>query len=61
MDETTKTTKTVKTAKKIDENEKKALDAAGQVLLKIIGDGCDQFKNDNGRPMTYSEMRARFG
>ena len=62
MDET-KTTKA-----KIDhdvtntkKNDKAELDAVGQVLLKIIGDGCEQFKNDNGRPMTYSEMRARFG
>jgi len=30
-------------------------------VLKIVTDGCDQFEKENGRPMTYSEMRSRYG
>jgi hypothetical protein len=46
--------------KKVEEL-KKAKNVTQETLLKIIGDGCEQFKNENGRPMSYSEMRARFG
>jgi hypothetical protein len=30
-------------------------------LLNIINEGNDEFKNANGRNMTYSEMRSMFG
>ena len=40
---------------------KKANNVTQETLLKIVGDGCDEFEKENGRPMSYSEMRARFG
>ena len=30
-------------------------------LLNIINEGNDEFKNVNGRNMTYSDMRSMFG
>jgi hypothetical protein len=30
-------------------------------LLNIVGDGMKQFEKEFDRPMTYAEMRARFG
>jgi hypothetical protein len=30
-------------------------------LMNIINEGNDEFKNVNGRNMTYSEMRSMFG
>lgn len=30
-------------------------------LLNIVGDGMKDFEKEFNRPMTYSEMRARFG
>lgn len=29
-----------------------------ETTLKIVADGCDEFKKEYGRPMTYFEMRA---
>jgi len=34
---------------------------AAQAMLNIVAAGCDQFEKEHNRPMTYSEMRARFG
>jgi hypothetical protein len=39
----------------------KANNVTQDTLLKIVGDGCDDFEKEHGRPMTYSEMRARYG
>jgi hypothetical protein len=39
--------------------EKKAV--TQDSLLKIIDEGNDEFKNEFGRNMSYSEMRARYG
>jgi hypothetical protein len=30
-------------------------------LMNIINEGNDEFKSENGRNMTYSEMRSMFG
>jgi hypothetical protein len=46
--------------KKVEEL-KKANNVTQETLLKIVSDGCDQFEKEKGRPMTYSEMRARYG
>ena len=43
------------------EELKKAKNVTQETLLKIVGDGFDEFEKENGRQMTYSEMRARFG
>lgn len=46
--------------KKVEEL-KKANNVTQETLLKIVADGGDQVEKENGRPMTYSEMRARYG
>ncbi len=46
--------------KKLEEL-KKANNVTQENLLKIVTDGCDDFEKEHGRPMTYSEMRARYG
>ncbi len=46
--------------KKLEEL-KKANNVTQETLLKIVSDGCDEFEKEHGRPMTYSEMRARYG
>jgi hypothetical protein len=46
--------------KKVEE-KKKADQVTQETVLKIVGDGCDDFEKEHGRPMTYSEMRARYG
>ncbi len=46
--------------KKVEEL-KKAKNVTQESVLKIVADGCDQFEKENGRPMTYSEMRAMYG
>ena len=43
------------------EELKKAKNVTQETLLKIVGDGFDEFEKEHGRQMTYSEMRARFG
>lgn len=30
-------------------------------MLNIVANGADEFQKEHNRPMTYSEMRARFG
>jgi hypothetical protein len=40
---------------------KKTNEVTQYSLLKIIDDGNNEFKNEFGRNMTYSEMRARYG
>jgi len=43
------------------EELKKAKNVTQETLLKIVGDGFDEFEKEYGRQMSYSEMRARFG
>lgn len=43
------------------EELKKQNNVTQQSVLKIVTDGCNQFEKENGRPMTYSEMRSRYG
>ncbi len=46
--------------KKLEEL-KKANNVTQETVLKIVSNGCDEFEKEHGRPMTYSEMRARYG
>lgn len=43
------------------EDLKKTNNVSQDTISKIVTDGCDQFEKEFGRPMTYSEMRARYG
>ena len=38
-------------------NVKDAMDA----MLNIVANGNEEFQKEHNRPMTYAEMRARFG
>ncbi len=37
------------------------MEATGEELKKIMSEGCDEFKRQTGRNMTYSEMRYVYG
>jgi hypothetical protein len=43
------------------EDLKKTNNVTRDTVFKIVADGCDQFEKEFGRPMSYSEMRARYG
>lgn len=57
--------KVLKTEEKImnEKDEQKVLkpDKESQKLLKIMNDKAEEFKKENGRNLTYSEMRQLFG
>lgn len=38
-----------------------AIRTAQEALLNIVATGCDEFEKEHDRPMTYAEMRARYG
>uniref|UniRef100_A0A6C0BUV4 Uncharacterized protein n=1 Tax=viral metagenome TaxID=1070528 RepID=A0A6C0BUV4_9ZZZZ len=46
--------------KKVEEL-KKNNNVTQESTLKVVSDGCDEFKKEYGRNMTYSEMRERYG
>lgn len=37
------------------------MEATGKEAKKIMSEGCDEFKRQTGRNMTYSEMRYAYG
>jgi hypothetical protein len=43
------------------EDLKKTNNVSQDTISKIVADGCEKFEKEFGRPMTYSEMRSRYG
>ncbi len=54
-------TKMEKEGLKTVEELKKADQVTQETVLKIVSNGCDDFEKEHVWPMTYSEMRARYG